>query len=274
MLGDDIMVDDAAVLADMIDTYEQYGRSVVALLGVPARGDLVLRLRRARDRRATTSCEILDIVEKPAAAEAPVEPGRHGSLRLHPGDLRRARAGRARRRRRDPAHRRHRPAARRARPSTATSFDDGRYDIGKKLDYLRATVELALDREDLGPEFRALPRRRWSDARAGLTGLGRDLTLDEARAHVLAAVPPLGPPVAVPLVDAGSGCVRRRRVVADRGGPAVRQHRHGRLRGPGGRHGRCDRGRRPVALRVVGTVAAGDGPDGRPGRRRARRSAS
>ncbi len=32
-------------------------------------------------------------------------------------------------------------------------FADGRYDIGKKLDYLRATVELALDREDLGPEF-------------------------------------------------------------------------------------------------------------------------
>ena len=35
-------------------------------------------------------------------------------------------------------------------------FTDGRYDIGKKLDYLRATVELALDREDLGPEFRAM----------------------------------------------------------------------------------------------------------------------
>jgi UTP--glucose-1-phosphate uridylyltransferase len=33
-------------------------------------------------------------------------------------------------------------------------FDDGRFDIGKKLDYLRATVELALDRDDLGPEFR------------------------------------------------------------------------------------------------------------------------
>ena len=34
-------------------------------------------------------------------------------------------------------------------------FDDGRYDIGKKLDYLRATVELAIEREDLGPSFRA-----------------------------------------------------------------------------------------------------------------------
>ncbi len=33
-------------------------------------------------------------------------------------------------------------------------FEGLRYDIGKKLDYLRATVEMAIDREDLGPEFR------------------------------------------------------------------------------------------------------------------------
>ena len=35
-------------------------------------------------------------------------------------------------------------------------FEGVRYDIGKKLDYLRATVELAIDREDLGPEFRQI----------------------------------------------------------------------------------------------------------------------
>ena len=33
-------------------------------------------------------------------------------------------------------------------------FSEGRFDIGKKIDYLRATVELALRRADLGPEFR------------------------------------------------------------------------------------------------------------------------
>ena len=32
-------------------------------------------------------------------------------------------------------------------------FEQGRYDIGNKLDYLKATVELAIEREDLGPEF-------------------------------------------------------------------------------------------------------------------------
>jgi len=35
------------------------------------------------------------------------------------------------------------------------TFSEGRYDIGKKVDYLRATVELALARDDVGPEFRA-----------------------------------------------------------------------------------------------------------------------
>ncbi|HEV7534877.1 MAG TPA: sugar phosphate nucleotidyltransferase, partial [Acidimicrobiia bacterium] len=35
------------------------------------------------------------------------------------------------------------------------TFETGRYDIGKKIDFLRATVELALDRPDLGDEFKA-----------------------------------------------------------------------------------------------------------------------
>jgi UTP--glucose-1-phosphate uridylyltransferase len=34
------------------------------------------------------------------------------------------------------------------------TFRFGRFDVGNKQDYLRATVELALEREDLGPAFR------------------------------------------------------------------------------------------------------------------------
>jgi len=41
----------------------------------------------------------------------------------------------------------------------------GRYDIGQKIDFLRANVELALDRPDLGPAFgdwlRAYVAERW-----------------------------------------------------------------------------------------------------------------
>jgi UTP--glucose-1-phosphate uridylyltransferase len=34
------------------------------------------------------------------------------------------------------------------------TFREGRFDVGNKLDYLRATVELAFERDDLGPPFR------------------------------------------------------------------------------------------------------------------------
>jgi UTP--glucose-1-phosphate uridylyltransferase len=43
-------------------------------------------------------------------------------------------------------------------------FSEGRYDAGQKADYLRANIELALDRPDLAPEvepmLRDLVRRR------------------------------------------------------------------------------------------------------------------
>jgi UTP--glucose-1-phosphate uridylyltransferase len=32
-------------------------------------------------------------------------------------------------------------------------FTEGRYDVGQKLDFLRANIEIALDRTDLGPAF-------------------------------------------------------------------------------------------------------------------------
>jgi UTP--glucose-1-phosphate uridylyltransferase len=33
-------------------------------------------------------------------------------------------------------------------------FEGGRYDVGNMIDYLKATVELAIDRDDVGQEFR------------------------------------------------------------------------------------------------------------------------
>jgi UTP--glucose-1-phosphate uridylyltransferase len=153
MLGDDIMDRRSHVLEDMIANYEHYGRSVVALKEFspeeissygcvrpePVSDDLV---------------RILDIVEKPPAAEAPsnlavmgryvftpeifvalekVTPGVGGEIQLTDAI-----------------------ALLLAEQTVyGFTFKDGRYDIGKKLDYLRASVEIAIDREDVGPEFRA-----------------------------------------------------------------------------------------------------------------------
>ncbi|MEY2476155.1 MAG: UTP--glucose-phosphate uridylyltransferase [Actinomycetota bacterium] len=153
LLGDDVMDDRAHVLQDMLATHERYGRSVIALQEVsraeisnygcavpgPAEGDLV---------------RITDIVEKPLADTAPstlavmgryvftpeifdalemVQPGKGGKLELTDAIS----------------------ILLREQTVYGYTFEHGRYDIGKKLDYLKATVELALDREDLGPEFRA-----------------------------------------------------------------------------------------------------------------------
>ncbi len=47
--------------------------------------------------------------------------------------------------------------ARRPMPAVkGYTFSEGRFDTGKKIDYLRAVVEFALEREDLGPEFRII----------------------------------------------------------------------------------------------------------------------
>ena len=35
-------------------------------------------------------------------------------------------------------------------------FEGGRFDVGNKLDYVKATIELAIDRDDIGKEL-----RRW-----------------------------------------------------------------------------------------------------------------
>ena len=41
-------------------------------------------------------------------------------------------------------------------PVYAYTFESGRFDVGNKVDYLRATVELALERPDLADEFRPI----------------------------------------------------------------------------------------------------------------------
>src|SRR5205823_4633160 len=98
--------------------------------------------------------ELHDIVEKPSPEDAPsnlavmgryvfsptifdildkVEPGHGGEIQLTDG-IRQLME---------------------REPVFGYTFEKGRYDVGNKLDYLRATVELALERDDLGPPFRA-----------------------------------------------------------------------------------------------------------------------
>ncbi len=151
LLGDDLMVDDARVLTGMMATYDARQASVVALREVPL--DQIQNYGCAQaGRQDGNLVELTGVVEKPSPADAPsrlaimgryvfgpeifealerVKPGVGGEIQLTD-----AIAGLLH-----------------DQPVFGYVFDEGRFDIGSKQDYLRAMVELALRRDDLGPEF-------------------------------------------------------------------------------------------------------------------------
>ena len=154
MPGDDIMDERSTVLEDMSDVFGRTGSSVVAFKAFPIEE---ISSYGCADPEATDDDRLVrlrGIVEKPSPDEAPSNLAVMGRY-LFTSDIF--------------------DALDRTKPGVGGEiqltdaiaillaeqtvygyvFDEGRFDIGKKLDYLRATVELALDRDDLGPEFRA-----------------------------------------------------------------------------------------------------------------------
>lgn len=152
MLGDDIMDDHSTVLSDMIKSFDEHGAAVVALMEVEPSSISSYGCAGVENRDGSL-CRITEIVEKPDPVDAPsnlavmgrylftpeifeqlaeVQPGVGGEIQLTDAIA----------------------ALMLHRPVYGWVFSEGRFDIGKKIDYLRATVELALRREDLGPEFR------------------------------------------------------------------------------------------------------------------------
>src|SRR2546427_71401 len=153
LLGDDI-IPSGNLLANMIDVYDRYGRSVIAGMEVP-RSEIHLYGAISPEYVEENLARVVTIVEKPPTETAPSNLAAIGRYVLTPEIF---------------------DALRETVPDAcgevqltdainllaqqqqvyAYVFEGVRYDIGKKIDYLRATVELAIDREDLGPEFRAI----------------------------------------------------------------------------------------------------------------------
>jgi UTP--glucose-1-phosphate uridylyltransferase len=150
LLGDDIMTQ--PLLGPMVRVYETYGRSVIALQEVSL--DQISAYGSVRPEPVEESLvKVLEIVEKPAPEEAPSNLAAIGRYVLTPeifGALHTVAPG----------------AGGEVQLTDAIGsliarqvvygylYDGPRYDIGKKLDYLRATVEIASARDDVGPEFR------------------------------------------------------------------------------------------------------------------------
>jgi UTP--glucose-1-phosphate uridylyltransferase len=152
LLGDDIMHPGAGILAGMLDAFTNYGHSVVALKEV-APQDISSYGCAAVKPLEDNIVKVEDLVEKPSVDEAPSNLAVMGRYVFGPeifDVLAGTRAGRGGEIQLTDAIK----TLAEREPVYGWTFRDGRFDVGNKLDHLQATVQLALEREDLGPPFR------------------------------------------------------------------------------------------------------------------------
>ncbi len=152
LLGDDIIMT-GNLIQEMIDVYDRYGRSVIAVQEVP-RSEINLYGAIRPEFVEENLARVAGIVEKPSVEDAPSNYAAIGRYVLTPEIFDALRE--------TPPDERGEVQLTDALNLLASQqavyahiFEGVRYDIGKKIDYLRATVELAIDREDLGPAFRS-----------------------------------------------------------------------------------------------------------------------
>ena len=156
-LGDDIIDHEVPCMKQLLDVYkDRGGASVIAVLEVPP--DTVshygiVSIRPVSGSPEDRVYEVQDLVEKPDAASAPSNLAIIGRYVLTPGIFN--------------ALRQTKPGAGgeiqltdglrnllKSEPVYAYRFKGERYDAGNKLEYLIATVDFALRREDIGKAFR------------------------------------------------------------------------------------------------------------------------
>lgn len=152
LLGDDIVDSEVPCLRQMIDVYERYGGApVVALQEVE--GEAISRFGViAGDEIEPNVFRISNMVEKPKLEDAPSNLAIIGRYILTPDVfplLAETEAGVAGEIQITDALKK--LAAQ--RPFYGCKFEGKRYDAGDKLEFLKATVEFALKREDLGADF-------------------------------------------------------------------------------------------------------------------------
>jgi UTP--glucose-1-phosphate uridylyltransferase len=157
VLADDVIEAETPCIRQLLDIYEFFGAPVLAVMEVPHESISSYGCIDA-EPVSHNGCKdkvfrIRDLVEKPRPSDAPsnlaiigryvltpdiftsisrVEPGAGGEIQLTDA-LRHLL---------------------RSRPIYAFKFDGKRYDAGDKLGFLKATVEFALQRHDLGGPFR------------------------------------------------------------------------------------------------------------------------
>jgi UTP--glucose-1-phosphate uridylyltransferase len=151
--GDDIVDAEVPCLQQLIQVYEQYGASVMAVMKVPQEKISkygVIDARPVSDRVH----EVVDLVEKPDQENAPSDLATVKGYVLTPEifeELERTPAGKGGEIWLSDAIK----LLMRRQKVFALEFEGKRYDAGNKLEFLQATVDFALKRPDLRDDFRA-----------------------------------------------------------------------------------------------------------------------
>jgi UTP--glucose-1-phosphate uridylyltransferase len=157
LLSDDVIDSRVPCLKQMMQVYEEFGASVVALQRVPRKHVSsygVIRGSAVRNKHWKGRLfSIDDLVEKPKPQDAPSDLAIIGRYILSPAifrELAETRRGAGGEIQLTDGLRR----LRARQPIYGYLFEGKRYDAGDKLGFLKATVELALKRSDLGKDFR------------------------------------------------------------------------------------------------------------------------
>jgi len=156
-LPDELMIGSPGCMKQMVDAYEEVGGNLISVLEVPMEEVSSYGVIDPGETRGALT-EVRGLVEKPKVADAPSNKIISGRYILQPEVMRtlenqRKGAG---------GEIQLTDAMARmigSQPFHAVTFEGRRYDCGSKLGFVEATLALALEREDMGAEVRAMALR-------------------------------------------------------------------------------------------------------------------
>jgi len=157
LLGDDIIFSDVPCTRQLMDSYEKYGSTIIAVDKIDK--EMIQNYGVIDGRPLGDSIyEVKDLVEKPEPEKAPSDLGIIGRYILTPeifDAIEQTKPGKGNEIQLTDALR----ILNKKQPVYAYNFDGTRYDLGNKLDYIRATIEYALIRKEFKDEIKNYLRR-------------------------------------------------------------------------------------------------------------------
>ncbi len=158
LLPDELMIGEPGCMKQMVEAYNEVGGNLISVLEVPQDEVSSYGVIAPGETKSDTLTEVTGLVEKPAAAEAPSNKIISGRYILQPEVMRvlenqgKGAGGEiqltdamARMIGDQPFH--------------AVTFAGNRYDCGSKAGFVEATLALALERDDMGADIRAIAER-------------------------------------------------------------------------------------------------------------------